>query len=64
MVPHNPILFEDCKATLQLTDKLGEHLPSDSPTVRGLRRGPHFNLLLRAQAEGDYAAPAEAATPL
>jgi hypothetical protein len=35
------------------TYRLGEHLPEGVPTVRGLRRGPHFDLLLRAQSEGD-----------
>lgn len=33
------------------TYHLGEHLPHGCPVVRGLRRGPHFNLLLQAQAE-------------
>ena len=28
------------------TYHLGEHLPETCPTVRGLRRGPHFDLLL------------------
>lgn len=37
------------------TYRLGEHLPEGVPTVRGLRRGPHFDLLLRAQSEGDAA---------
>ena len=34
------------------TYRLGEHLPDGCPIVRGLRKGLHFNLLLRASAEG------------
>jgi len=37
------------------TYHLGESLPETSVTVRGLRRGLHFDLLLRAQTEGDAA---------
>lgn len=39
------------------TYRLGEHLPSTVPIVRGLRRGLHFNLLLQATPEGDVATP-------
>lgn len=35
------------------TYRLGEHLPVHTPVVRALRRGLHYNLLLRASAEGD-----------
>ena len=35
------------------TYHLGEHLPEGCPTIRGLRRGLHFNLLLQAASEGE-----------
>ena len=51
---HDTGSLAGCMATY----RLGEHLPDGAPTVRGLRRGPHFNLLLKAAAEGDEASDA------
>eukprot|EP00316_Scyphosphaera_apsteinii_P024585 CAMPEP_0119309952 /NCGR_PEP_ID=MMETSP1333-20130426/17610_1 /TAXON_ID=418940 /ORGANISM="Scyphosphaera apsteinii, Strain RCC1455" /LENGTH=314 /DNA_ID=CAMNT_0007314043 /DNA_START=57 /DNA_END=1001 /DNA_ORIENTATION=- len=53
----------DCTQTIGTVSTLpvfrvGEHLPVSCPTVYLLHRGPHYHLLLSAQAEGERIADA------